>query len=184
MVRIESELKGNEHSATDPVAVRRQLERESELQVQRKTGERFVTDVLLGRCYLAFSVVVQDSQFAALGIVLLGVLASVGKELELPRVVVEKISGISLRQTGVDRGEVVAREYRSPKPGSGGDVEEVIEKSAVGKGNAREANGRKEVEMQKESHGAARSSTSSTEKKVKKKKGKKSAIDDLFAGLF
>lgn len=181
LVKSEMELrevgKAWQHEGSE--GVRKRLARETELGRRKADVEGYVRDVLLTRCYLAFSAVVQDSQFAALGVMLLGTLASVGKEVGLPKVEVEKIMGISLRQTGVDRGEVVAREYSSPKPGGEDDVGEVLDRSAVLKERVRGDEDVESVEMQVESQGAVLAPA----RKEKKKKGKKSAIDDLFAGL-
>jgi hypothetical protein len=201
LVRFEEELgrsTGNDGSvrAED---VRRQLEREKGLEVQKREVEGFVRETLIGRCCLAFSTVVQDSQFAALGVVLMGVLASIGKEVGLPRVEVEKIRGVSLRQTGVDRGEVVRREYSSPRP-TREDAEEVVERSMI---VAREKEDRMENEVwrMKSAEGkqdvgedanasatvdmdtAASSKSTAKRKDIRKKKGKKSVIDELFASL-
>jgi ribonuclease MRP protein subunit RMP1 len=203
LVRFEEELgrstgKDGSVRAED---VRRQLGREKGLEVQKREVEGFVRETLIARCYLAFSTVVQDSQFAALGVVLMGVLASVGKEIGLPRVEVEKITGVSLRQTGVDKGEVVGREYGSPKPRRE-DAEEVVERSMiVAKEKKKEDMMENEVRTVKFAKGkhdvgedtnasatvdmdTAASFTSTAKRKyTRKKKGKKNAIDQLFASL-
>jgi ribonuclease MRP protein subunit RMP1 len=179
-------------------AVRNRLQREAEVEVQKRAVEKFIRDVLLERCYGAFSSVVRDVQFAALGVVLMGVLARVGREVGLPVPVVQEVevvSGVSLRQTGVDRGVVVRREWR------GGGVET---ETAVVAGDGDHGEGREESEsvkgsgIEQEEVGAyeeikegsreirrADSVTASSSRtgKGKRNRGKKSAIDDLFAGL-
>ena len=189
-------------------AVRRRLEEVAELEQQKRQVRGFIRDVLVGRCYVAFSTVVRDAQFAALGVVLMGLLGSVGKEVGLPRVEVEKIVGISLRQTGSERGEVVSREYSSPRPGWE-DLGKVVERHEIVR--EREAATRAlEHEMHVEGptitqvagtkrqqstapedtttttpteDARASPSTAKQKKKRDKKRGKKSEIDDLFAGL-
>ena len=178
-------------------SIRKRLQREAELEEEKTEVERLIRDVLLARCYIAFSTVVRDTQFAALGVVLMGALARIGREVGLPenKVDVEMVRGVSLRQTGVDTGEVVEREWSGSRSrstlklggGSGG---------GTGDGDGKEkGDGVKPVqerlredidlvEVNMEAHAdSAGTATGSKRKEKKKKKGKKSAIDDLFAGL-
>lgn len=181
-------------------AVRRRLQREAEVGVQKQAVEDFVRLVLLERCYGAFSSVVRDVQFAALGVVLMGVLARVGREVGLPEREVREVGvvkGVSLRQTGVDQGVVVRREWRS------GGVDTETETTVVSR-DGDHGEGREESEIVKDSEIEEEKvggdeeirevsreirradsviASSSRTGKGKKKKGKKSAIDDLFAGL-
>lgn len=199
-----------QRNGDDAAAVRARLEREAVLLKEQREVEGFVRDALVGRCYLAFSTVVRDSQFAALGVVLMGILASVGKEVGLPKVDVERIRGVSLLQTGVDRGRVVEREYSSPKPGWE-DVGEVVERRHglqertigmeimediednmdIEAPTTAETEVRVGPELNEEGRSTATSlegaqilsSTAKRKEKKGQRKGNKSAIDDLFAGL-
>ena len=208
LVRISMEV--GQRNGDDAAAVRARLEREAVLLKEQREVEGFVRDVLVGRCYLTFSTVVRDSQFAALGVVLMGILASVGKEVGLPKVEVERIRGTSLLQTGVDRGRVVEREYSSPKWGWE-DVGEVVDRRHVIRESMIDSEAVEDIEdnmdieapttaeievrvgpeLTEEGGSTATSlesaqilpSTAKRKEKKGKRKRNKSAIDDLFAGL-
>ncbi|TVY20154.1 Ribonuclease MRP protein subunit rmp1 [Lachnellula arida] len=70
----------------------------------------FLARWVLGRCYLAFSTLVADNQYAALGLLLLGVLARLRTVLEM----LGEELGIELEVDGIE------------EPGLGGRVEEVV----------------------------------------------------------
>ena len=188
---------GTVGKGSESESIRKRLQREAELEVEKTEVERLIRDVLLARCYIAFSTVVHDTQFAALGVVLMGALARIGREVGLPenKVDVEMVRGVSLRQTGVDTGEVVEREWSGSRSrstlklggGSGGGTGDDDGKE-MGDGVKPVQERLREdidlVEVNMEAHAdSAGTATGSKRKEKKKKKGKKSAIDDLFAGL-
>lgn len=121
--------------------VRRRFEQEATLRSQREVAEEHIREVLVPKCYVAFSNVVADLPFANLGVVLMGILSEVAagrNGIGLPvsnneddQSYVEKaqttskgrssgslsdteeplVLGISTRMTGEDHGEVVERRY-------------------------------------------------------------------------
>ncbi|KAK5083165.1 RNase MRP subunit [Lithohypha guttulata] len=121
--------------ATTSDQVRRKFEKEASLRSQREVLEEHVREVLVPKCYVTFSTVVADSQFANLGVVLMGLLAEVaagahgvglpsgvggvedeassrkgrreGVEIGSPG----SLLGLSTRVTGEDQGEVIERRY-------------------------------------------------------------------------
>jgi ribonuclease MRP protein subunit RMP1 len=162
------------------VAVRERLAREAKQSVQKSELDVLVRETLLPRCYISFSRIVRDPQFATLGVVLMGLLARVGGEVGLPEVQVEVVRGESLRVTGMDgeRGEVVSREWWAERrEGDGDEKGEKIERSEIVQEET--VNGTTEAEEVKQKIERRMSSM----REEKKKPSKKSTIDDLFAGL-
>ena len=185
---------GRSGTRSESESIRKRLQREAELEEEKTKVERFIRDVLLARCYIAFSTVVRDTQFAALGVVLMAMLARIGREVGLPEntLDIEVVRGVSLRQTGVDTGELVEREWsgsksnRAVKLGGGsergkgdGDSEEMTDGGRPVEERSREDTTVFDVEV----HTDSADTVIESKRKEKKKNGKKSAIDDLFAGL-
>jgi ribonuclease MRP protein subunit RMP1 len=91
------------------------------LPISRRSYHGRVTNQLQLASYRAFSTLIADRQFSNLGVVLLAILARVGKLVGLPELAPPAVSDIkpgqqahnilatSLNQAGVDRGEVVKR---------------------------------------------------------------------------
>ena len=91
----------------------------------------------------AFSNLVAQRQFAVLGVVLLAIVARVGRVVGLPQVAVdhparpglvqkaETVLASSLRQTGMDMGEVVGRIYDSGETDIVGDGGKVVDRVGV-----------------------------------------------------
>jgi ribonuclease MRP protein subunit RMP1 len=159
-------------------------------------------DVLLR----AFSTLVADSQFSTLGVVLIAMLARVGRIVGLPEVEadpagadanVKTLLVSSFRATGQQSGEAVLREYmedvgkvveRSPSTKAspseaiiqpGGASKRLAKASANStEGGAVDANGQNATKTTVQE---AAPLTSDTRPKKKRKKG--NAIDDLFSNL-
>lgn len=124
--------------------VRERFEAESQLRSQREVLMEHLREVLVPECYLSFSGLVADAQFANLGVVLMALLAdvAVGEHgvglpkhdgmLAIDGSMAEKVNtshnemresyynemvAMSTRVTGEDQGEVVERIYSaSPQP--------------------------------------------------------------------
>lgn len=123
---------------TNAHQVRQKFEREAELRSQHEFREEHIREVLVPKCYLIFSSLVNDSQFANLGIVLVGLLAEVAAGehgvglVKLSSVQAESgfnimshdtvisyqtnpqyswVLGQSIKATGEDIGQVVERRY-------------------------------------------------------------------------
>ncbi len=155
----------------------------------------------------AFSTLVADTQFSTLGVVLLAILARVGRLVGLPEpppapeLKPKTILATSLKQTGDDRGEVVQRTYKSEEVGEvvsramaekkreNVDVGKIVDREAKDVGDAAisrserisDADERKWHRSGKEA--AETVGTAGVETKKKKRRKKGNAIDDLFAGL-
>ncbi|KAJ5204057.1 uncharacterized protein N7498_004936 [Penicillium cinerascens] len=118
---------------------------------------------LIPRCYLAFSTVVADTQFATLGIVLLAALARLAKatgvDSKMAAQAQPKIKKITpVVSTADDRGERVSRNECDALSGPA--------KAPVSKTTAKPTDDK-----------------SSAKRTTKSSKRKKNAIDDLFSGL-
>lgn len=132
--------------ATGPVAdakeTRRRFELEAQVRHERELmGER-IREVLGPRCYVVFSGIVADTQFANLGLVLMGVLSEIAGVVGLPQdsgAEMDERQGLiqgaqktteqarsltahSLHVTGPERGTLVERVYDSD------DLGEVVER--------------------------------------------------------
>ncbi|TVY28625.1 Ribonuclease MRP protein subunit rmp1 [Lachnellula hyalina] len=168
-------------------------------EAREKLVERveFMGRWVLGRCYLAFSTLVADNQYAALGLLLVGVLARLrtvvkmlGKELgveiemgEIEKSVSEGIEEVlEMKEGGDDFGEVISR--GAIEVGVGGNVVEALDEDQVEEPALRmskkEKKRRKQVEEVKVGNEVV-DSTSSKRPKKKRKKG--DAFDDLFSSL-
>lgn len=130
----------------DSTQVRRRFEQESQLRREREVWHEWIRETLLPRAYLGFTSLVADTQFAQLGVVLVGVLADVMSVVGAPTASKEDaqattlpsesksqaktLKATSLRVTGVHSGEIVERMYDSD------DMGEVIERGDVREGSA------------------------------------------------
>ncbi|KAJ5491596.1 hypothetical protein N7539_003163 [Penicillium diatomitis] len=136
----------------------------------------YLSTHLIPRCYLAFSTVVAENQFMALGIVLMATLSRFAKAAGIklkekvekrpnPKAPVKKISSAAPAPVE-DRGERVSRADLGAVASS-----ELETEVAKPKGKAKKSS------MTVDEPAAAPA------KKLKKTKKKKNAIDDLFSGL-
>lgn len=130
----------------DSTQVRRRFEQESQLRREREVWHEWIRETLLPRAYLGFTSLVADTQFAQLGVVLVGVLADVMSVVGAPTASKEDaqattlpsesksqaktLKATSLRVTGVHSGELVERMYDSD------DMGEVIERGDALQGSA------------------------------------------------
>ncbi|EXJ72134.1 uncharacterized protein A1O5_04638 [Cladophialophora psammophila CBS 110553] len=132
----------------DAKVVRKRFERETQVRKEKEIWVDWIRQVLVPKAYLGFSGLVSDTQFANLGVVLVGVLADVASSVGLPtlsrqegaeeggleitptrRVQTETetvkarcLTATSIRVTGFQSGEVVERTYDSD------DLGEVVER--------------------------------------------------------
>lgn len=140
----------------DAKEVRKRLEQETEIRRERDVWVDWSREVLVPRAYVGFTTLVGDSQFAVLGVALVGILAdimsvvgapmrleSVGEEGQKkesstgrPQAGVRTLAATSLRGTGVQTGEVVERMYEGHD-----DVGEVIERTKPRPGLAKKGLG-------------------------------------------
>ncbi|KAJ6186347.1 hypothetical protein N7519_007648 [Penicillium mononematosum] len=122
---------------------------------------------VIPRCYIAFSTVVADNQFSALGIVLLAVLARLSKITGISHQKMEPVTTKSkMTVAKEDLGERIRRIDNAPLAPvrishSDSKVSKVSKEKTTGK-----------------------STEDGVSKTTSKKKKKKNAIDDLFSGLF
>ncbi|ETI23326.1 hypothetical protein G647_05126 [Cladophialophora carrionii CBS 160.54] len=140
-LKSESQLLGS-HSRGHHV--RKRFERESQLRTEKEAWVQWVREVLLPKAYIGFSSLVGDTQFANLGVVLVGVLADIVSVTGAPeparrsgdrlggtkitetqnlREVVATGEATSLRVTGPHSGELIERQYDSD------DVGEIVERN-------------------------------------------------------
>lgn len=122
----------NEPAASSAEQTRLSFERQAELRSQREVLESWIRETLVPGCYVAFSSLVADTQFANLGVVLMGCLADVVEVVGLMKTVervpappankmenttrghdtyVTAVEGWSTAVTGPDMGVVVRRVY-------------------------------------------------------------------------
>lgn len=116
---------------------RRNFEEQATLRTQREAVTGWLRDTICPRCYIGFSSVVVDSQFANLGVVLMAALADVVTVVGQPRQVVADtvrgpehdavaanmtLTARTVRITGTAAGSTVERIYDSD------DLGEVIER--------------------------------------------------------
>lgn len=144
---------------------RRNFEEQATLRTQREAVTGWLRDTICPRCYIGFSSVVGDSQFANLGVVLMAALADVVTVVGQPREVMADtgrgpehdtvaasmtLTARTVRITGAAAGSVVERVYESD------DLGEVIERRPDRKRKSSDVDDRDE-----ENHGneAARPST-------------------------
>ncbi|KAJ5825512.1 hypothetical protein N7474_002650 [Penicillium riverlandense] len=140
------------------------------LNVAESHRQHLVTH-LIPRCYLAFTTVVADNQFSALGIVLMATLA---------RIV--KAAGINLGRPTATRTKKSLQKTTTITP-----VEDLGEQMRRGDDNQGQATGRApsdpRVDGQRQSAESTDGPTKRTTKTKTKTKKRKNAIDDLFSGL-
>ncbi|EXJ86494.1 hypothetical protein A1O3_03445 [Capronia epimyces CBS 606.96] len=134
--------------ATEAKEVRKRFEQESQIRRERDLWFDWMREVLVPRAYVGFTGLVSDSQFAALGVVLVGILADVMSVVGAPTRSVDEddrgeqalhadkvtskeqggarvLTATSLKVTGLQSGEVVERIYHSD------DVGEVVERTKL-----------------------------------------------------
>ncbi|KAI1627086.1 hypothetical protein EDD37DRAFT_605914 [Exophiala viscosa] len=126
-------------STMDAKQVRKLFEQESQIRRDREIWNEWIRETLLPRAYLGFSGLVADTQFAHLGVVLVGILADVMSVVGPPTAPKDdqkntlqaeskskpmSLKAISLRVTGPQSGEIVERMYDSD------DLGEVVERTA------------------------------------------------------
>lgn len=138
--------------------VRRGFEREAELRSQRDFIEEHISQVLVPTCYVVFSALVGDSQFANLGLVLVDLLADIAAgehgvglpaadkasslfeikasaqiadNEEDPGIQSSWLVGQSTRATGEDMGEVIERKYEHGQDALQADQQEDADKNDV-----------------------------------------------------
>ena len=120
-------------------AVRHAFARESGLRAKQEGLQVWIREIVLAKCYGAFSAVVADVQFAPLGVVLMGVAGDVGGVVGLPEARLEggedelvrggdglgagEVAGWVRRETGRRKG--AEREVRFELGGEGGGVGDV-----------------------------------------------------------
>ena len=120
-------------------AVRHAFARESDLRSKQEGLQVWIREIVLVKCYAAFSAVVADVQFAPLGVVLMGVVGDVGGVVGLPEARLEggedelvrggdglgagEVAGWVRRETGRIKG--AEREVRFELGGRGGGVGDV-----------------------------------------------------------
>ena len=158
---------------------------ESREIVERRVD--FLEDHLLPRAYLAFSQLVADNQYAALGLMLVGTLARVGKviaplrgETDQEEVVHGKGPDYPEVKDMLDFGEVVKREEILDEEGS--HVKQLDDERGEDiVGLQRPEKKIRSNLMEKAKESLLKDST--TTKRPKKKRKKGDAFDDLFAGL-
>lgn len=130
------------HAVVDAKDVRRRFELEAQVRREREILGAWIRETLCPRCYVTFSGIVADMQFANLGVVLMGVLAEIAGVVGLPQGTDSEQDGYadviqgtqvatrqarsliahSLQVVGAERGTVVERIYDSD------DLGEVIER--------------------------------------------------------
>ncbi|EXJ62818.1 hypothetical protein A1O7_03258 [Cladophialophora yegresii CBS 114405] len=144
-LKSETQLAG---SHTSGQHARKRFERESQLRTEEEAWMQWIREVLLPKAYLGFSSLVGDTQFANLGVVLVGVLADIVSVTGAPEPVkgrgdgpgdakmtetqrlqemvatgeARRLEATSLRVTGLQSGELVERQYDSD------DLGEIVER--------------------------------------------------------
>ena len=94
-------------------AVRHAFARESDLRSKQEGLQLWIREIVLSKCYGAFSAVVADAQFAPMGVVLMGVLGDVGAVVGLPTAGLEGgEDGLARDGNGLGVGEVAGRVRR------------------------------------------------------------------------
>ncbi|RFU25992.1 hypothetical protein B7463_g10355, partial [Scytalidium lignicola] len=140
----------------------------------------FLEDVLIPKCYMAFSNVVADNQYSTLGLLLIGCLARIQKAIrplrrvEEVKTVVDDIP-LPSKTDEIDLGERVRRDQADVLDADSNkaeDEEQVTERKKVKKANENFNDEDKKDGMD-----------SSLPKRPKKKRKKGDAFDNLFASL-
>ena len=174
---------------------------------KREAWETYLRERVVPAAYVSFTAVVGTNQFAGLGVMLVALVGDVAGVVGLPtqspevdedtgNVVgtecVEEVLGISMRQTGMDRGEVVERVYKSGSQEAQEMMADAVDLGVVVKeGEEAPESGERVVGAECiDEHGAGITQTTDTanlsliqDSNSVKKRTKGNAIDDLFAGL-
>ncbi|KAF7897986.1 uncharacterized protein EAF01_008952 [Botrytis porri] len=171
---------------------RERKERE-ERELQRLV--RFIQEEVVPGCYLAFSQLVANNQYATLGLMLMGCLARLYKVLGALRVlnaeeiaeqagVVNETPQLNAAEMEEDMGEKIVRDVPVPEVEDNQKVERKEEDDTgveKAKPKKRKQEG-KVVELKTSKLASSDSMPAKPPKKKRKKKGG-DAIEDLFAGL-
>ncbi|KAL4871960.1 hypothetical protein BDV12DRAFT_3796 [Aspergillus spectabilis] len=137
--------------------------------------KRRLSDQIIPKCYMAFSVVVADVQFSALGTVLFATLARLSKSTRIDKELKSRSridtwpanatsSRMGISNGNEDVGEALTRDEEAPNL-------LIPETQQTMTATTRKSSATKVLD------------TAKPKKKKKKKKKKKNAIDDLFDGL-
>ncbi|KAL4989062.1 hypothetical protein BDW68DRAFT_82559 [Aspergillus falconensis] len=157
--------------------------KQEDFRTSAESYRRYLADQVLPRCYLAFSIVIADVQFSALGTVLLATLAQlskstgIDKEFKLQSPVETSHEPVPASYLGTptkmeDTGEAVSRPVEESRVVQGFEMQQTLQPvlAVSNKSSAfKTLDTTKPKKKQKE--------------KEKQKKQKKNAIDDLFDGL-
>ncbi|KAL4737235.1 hypothetical protein BDV11DRAFT_157375 [Aspergillus similis] len=144
--------------------------------------KQYLADRVLPRCYLAFSVVIADVQFSALGTVLFAILAQLSKstgiaeEFKFPSRVETSHEPILASHTGVpthidDIGEALPRPAEASEVAQDFQPQQLVQPLLA-------------VSNKPSASQTLDTTKPENKKKEKKKKQRKNVIDDLFEGLF
>ncbi|KAL4818175.1 hypothetical protein BDW67DRAFT_182911 [Aspergillus spinulosporus] len=157
--------------------------KQGDFRTSAETYKQYLADRVLPRCYLAFSVVIADVQFSALGAVLFAILAQLSKstgiaeEFKLPSPV-ENSHNLLASYTGLpthidDIGEALSRPAEESEVAKDFQLQQPVQ-PASNKPSTSQTLDTTKLEKKKKM----------MRKKETKKKRRKNAIDDLFDGLF
>ncbi|KAL4998987.1 hypothetical protein BDV10DRAFT_59802 [Aspergillus recurvatus] len=163
--------------------------KQGDFRTSAEPYRRYLADRVLPRCYLAFSIVIADVQFSALGTVLLATLAQlskstgIDKEFKLLSPVETSHEPVPFSHTGAptemeDIGEALSRPVEESEVVQDFETQQTIQpvlavsdKPSAYKTLDTTKPKKKEMEKKKQ------------QKEKKKKKQRKNAIDDLFDRL-
>jgi ribonuclease MRP protein subunit RMP1 len=148
--QLRQQATGTGTGTVDAKTVRKRFEQEAQIRRERDVCNERIREVLVPRCYVGFTGLVADKQFANLGVVLVGVLADVMSVVGAPTPSREEdtspsaegdgegvsmkmkmngkptsltVTATSLRITGLQGGQLVERMYDSD------DAGEVVERT-------------------------------------------------------
>ncbi|KAH8821500.1 hypothetical protein F5884DRAFT_850727 [Xylogone sp. PMI_703] len=169
---------------------------ESRDRVERRVA--FLEDILVPKCYMAFSNVVADNQYSALGLLLLGCLARVQKAIKPLRKSVEVETGLAVandipvpsKAGEIDLGEKISRDDVEGLRVETADVDVNVDVSRVDK---EEEDEELTMKIKKKVKKVKHKSNNDEDRKddadlnlparPKKKRKKGDAFDSLFASL-
>jgi len=181
--KLSSELETNIQYTTLSAKAKRTIE--SREIVEARVA--FLEDVLIGRCWLAFSQLVADNQYAALGLMLVGTLARARRVIEPLRgereVLVEEgrieesLKGNEVLDLGevIKREDIVGSDLRNESRPAEEDEGDDAAQSRKSK--------KKKRSMTMEKPESPLTEDLTVTKRHKKRRKKGDAFDDLFAGL-
>ncbi|KAF7865744.1 hypothetical protein EAF04_005909 [Stromatinia cepivora] len=156
----------------------------------------FMRKDVVGGCYLAFSQLVADNQYATLGLMLMGCLARLYKILESLRVItaeeiaektgtVKEETKVNEPEIGEDLGEKIVRD--APTSGvvedNHAEEKEEVEDSEIKKSKVKKRKQEGEALERKTSKLSSLDSTTAKPPKKKRKKKRGDVFDDLFDSL-